>query len=264
MIRKVDFRKKHSEAVNHVVKFTKYGESVDATEYLRLAMPEDYRKRGYERGISDELDASLQADMTPYFARHMSEKGFALVTRNLEVSTVFSSYNEPWLYCASCINNRSNRDGSLESLRRKFTESKGEDSVVSAIEDADQWAKQIGIEFASGVELDKHIKDDCARLVIGLSLIEKMTGINTLPWVDMIVWVEHGPVCYEDRHLVIETDSDMPTLQAIRACFTKRTEFSWQREYRFAVSTSGRPLSDVILLKASPELHLLSTRIDGD
>ena len=60
---------------------------------------------------------------------------------------------------------------------------------------------------------------------------------------------------------MIETQSDMPTMEALRACFTKRREFSGQREYRFAVRVAGRPLRQAIYLEMSTELLRLTRRL---
>ena len=89
-----------------------------------------------------------------------------------------------------------------------------------------------------------------------------MCGLDALPPVDTVVWVNHGPVHYEERQLVIETENDMPTMEALRVWFTKRPEFSGQREYRFAARFTGGPKCKAILLQASGELLWLTRRLD--
>ena len=98
-------------------------------------------------------------------------------------------------------------------------------------------------------------------LLLGPGLAQRVCGLDALPQVDTVVWVSHGPVHYEDRRLVIETERDMPTMEAVRACFTKRKEFSGQREYRFAVHVAGRPLRKAIYLETPGELQGLTKRL---
>ena len=61
---------------------------------------------------------------------------------------------------------------------------------------------------------------------------------------------------------MIETENDMPTMEALRVWFTKRPEFSGQREYRFAARFTGGPKWKAILLQASGELLRLTRRLD--
>ena len=93
-------------------------------------------------------------------------------------------------------------------------------------------------------------------------MARRVCSLDSLPCVDTVVWVNHGPVHYEERRLVIETESDMPSMEALRSCFTKRPEFSGQREYRFAVHMAGGPKWKAVLLQASGELLRLTRRLD--
>lgn len=92
-------------------------------------------------------------------------------------------------------------------------------------------------------------------------LARQACGVDALSPADTVVWVTHGPVHYEDRRPVIESQSDMPAMEAVRACFTKRKEFSGQREYRFAIRVAGKPLREAIYLEMSPELLRLTKRL---
>ena len=50
-------------------------------------------------------------------------------------------------------------------------------------------------------------------------------------------------------------------MEAVRACFTKRIEFSGQRECRFAVHVAVRPLRKAINLETPGELLGLTRRL---
>ena len=45
-----------------------------------------------------------------------------------------------------------------------------------------------------------------------------------------------------------------------RGWFTKKTRFADEREYRFAVSTLGRPRTDTFILPISDELRMLTAK----
>ena len=244
------------------MKFSAKGESPDATRNLRLATPADFRESGYEPGIADDLDAALRSDMAPYLARQMSRRGSYLSADNISASAMFTAIAEPWVYCASIPPTWSYGPGALDTLKKEFAESKGRDAVVSAIDKPQLFARQLGIEFALGVELGSDVADDHMSRLLDSALALRVCDLDALDPVDTIVWVSHGPVHYEDRRLVIETQSDMPTMEALRACFTKRREFSGQREYRFAVRVAGRPLRKVVYLETSGELLRLTKRLE--
>ena len=114
------------------------------------------------------------------------------------------------------------------------------------------------------MEVGKDVEENYTMGLLDRELARRVCGLGALPPIDTVLWVSHGPVHYDDRRLVIETESDMPTMEALRACFTKRTEFSGQQEYRFAMRVAGRPLRKAIHLQASGELLRLTRRIDAE
>ena len=264
VVRYVEFRTGYREAIEGVVKFSAKGESPDVTGNIRLATPADFRESGYEPGIVDDLDAAQQADMAPYLARNLSRKLGYVAATDISASVMFAAAAEPWVYCASIAPTRSYGVGSLGALKREFAESKGSDAAITAIDNPRQFARRLGIELALSVEVGKDVKEDYGMGLLDREFARRECGLGALPPIDTVLWVSHGPVHYEDRRLVIETESDMPTMEALRACFTKRTEFSGQQEYRFAMRVAGRPLRKAIYLQASGELLRLTRRIDAE
>ena len=80
--------------------------------------------------------------------------------------------------------------------------------------------------------------------------------------IDKVVNVYHGPVRYQDQSGVLETLEDTVDLfGAKRAWFTKGTEFSGQREYRFAVSTLGALRKNKRMITVSDEIRRLVAEI---
>ena len=260
--RYVDFRTGYPEAVGGIVKFSAKGESPDAKRNIRLATPADFRERGYEPGIADDLDAAQQADMAPYLARRLSRKGGYVAANDISASATFAAMEEPWIYCASTAPTRSYGAGSLGALKDEFAESKGSDAAITAIDNPQLFARRLGVELALSVEVGRDVKDNYAMGMLDREIARRVCGLDALPPVDAVVWVNHGPVHYEERRLVIETERDMPTMEALRVWFTKRPEFSGQREYRFAARFTGGPKWKAILLQASGELLRLTRRLD--
>ena len=264
VVRYVDFRTGYREAIEGVVKFSAKGESPDVTGNIRLATPADFRESGYEPGIVDDLDAAQQADMAPLIARNLSRKLGYVAPTNISVSAKFTAAAEPWVYCASIAPTLSYGVESLGALKSEFAESRGSDAAITAIDNPHQFARRLGIELALSIEVGTDVKENYAMGLLDQKLARSECGLGALPPIDTVLWVSHGPVHYEDRRLVIRTENDMPTMEALRACFTKRTEFSGQQEYRFAMSVAERPLWKAIYLQASGELLRLTRRVDAE
>ena len=255
VVQYVDFRTGYRDAFGGVVKFSKKGEAPEETRNIRLATPSDFRDGGYEPGIADDLDSAQRADMAPYLARQMSRKGSYVSAADISASMMFTVTKEPWVYCTSIAPTWSY---DVRALRREFAESKGSDAAITAIEKPDQFARQLGIELALGVEVGWDAAEDNMTGPLGPLLARLWCGLDPVLSVETVVRVSHGPVHYEDRSLVIEAQSDMPTMEELRACFTKRMEFSGQREYRFALQVAGGPLRKAIYIETSGELLRLT------
>ena len=121
---------------------------------------------------------------------------------------------------------------------------------------------QLGIDFAISVDKSKHVElgqiDEWAyrqsRYTVGLWEGEHR--------VDKFIRVYHGPVVYEDQSGVVESMEDFADFSMVpRGWFTKKTRFSGEREYRFAVSTLGRPRTETFKLPISDELRMLTAKV---
>lgn len=235
-VHRVDYRPSLSPSVRRVVKFSERCHAPCQAEKLRLATPSYYRdQESLPPGIADPNENKLRKNATPW-ARNRFPYG------SIKATAVFSSDSEPWVYCASHLSSYH----TSRNLKAKFSDEYDYDAATE-IQDVDAFAMWLGIDFALQVNKDKHLKmEDFYR--------EAYRASNHS--IDTFVYVYHGPVHYEDESGVIATNDDWTDIHgAVRAYFTKRTEFEDQSEYRFAVSTHRTPRDKVFWLDVSEELR---------
>ena len=247
----VDYRPRQTN-IREVVRFSKACHSPCRAEKLRLTTPSYYwDQENLRSGIADPDENTLRKDTTPLI-RDLARIPYG---SSFQSKTVLSSSIEPWLYCTSHFPLLS----MYRKLKTRFSDKYDYDAATE-IKDVNDFAMWLGIEYA--LQIDKGNGP-------------KLDGLN--PWainfspdlkqlrdleknIDAVVHVYHGPVHYEDESGVIATDDDWVDIHgAVRACFTKRTEFADQSEYRFAVSTLGMPNDKVLWLDVSEELRGLTS-----
>ena len=250
-VHRVDYRPRSSPNVRRVVKFSERCHAPCQAEKLRLATPSYYRNQETLRpGISDPHDSTLKKNVTPWM-RNRIPYG------SVEAEAVYLSSREPWVYCASHLPSRH----VYRELKFKFSNEYGYDAATE-INDVDAFAIWLGIDFALQINKDKQLKLEVLDRVA-----YRASSYSTDLWqtegvqnIDTLVHVYHGPVHYEDESGVIVTDDDLADIHGgVRACFTKRTEFEDQSEYRFAVSTPGTPRKEIFKLKISEDLRQLTS-----
>ena len=251
LVHRVDYRPRLSPSIGKVVKFSKRCYAPSCAEKLRLATPSYYRDHeSLPPGIADPDENKLRKNATPWM-RNRFPSG------SIEMKVVFSSFSESWVYCASHLSHyRASRN-----LKANFSEEYDYDAATE-INDVDAFAMWLGIDFALQVDKEKHLKLE------GLNTwAYQASRYSTNLWpqkgvqnIDTVVHVYHGPVHYEDESGVIATNDDWADIHgAVRAYFTKRTEFEDQSEYRFAVSTPGTPRKEIFKLKISEDLRQLTS-----
>ena len=247
LVNRLDYRSRRVRGVGDVVVFSEPCYAAFRAEKLQLATPAYYREQENLPGrIRDRHDGTLTKDATQWARTKAGPSARA------ELS--FRSTPEPWVYCASHYHlNSELRDLKAEFAKYGYT-------AVTAIPDPDAFARWLGIAFAltldkrNGVRLgalDDQIAADApaaGRFVF---------GIFAALYPD-IVLVHHGPVHYEDSSGRIATQEDFSDSNGgLKACFTKKTCFKFQSEYRFAVSTLGEPVKRKHWIRVSPELREL-------
>ena len=233
LVHHLDYRPRRVRGVGDVVRFSEPCFAAFRARKLPLATSAYYREdEDLEEYIRDPQDGTLTKDGTPW-ARTIAGPG-----ARAELS--FRSTPEPWVYCAAHY--YLNRE--LRELKARF----GHGKAVTAIPDPDAFARWLGIEFA--LTLDK-MND------VRLGPLDQI-AYALCPDIDTVVHVHHGPVHYEDESGRIATQEDFSDSNGgLKACFTKKTCFKFQSEYRFAVSTLGEPVKRKHWIRVSPELREL-------
>ena len=247
---RVDYRSGFQPNVGQVVKFTKSCHTPCRSEELWLSTPSYYRdQEELPPGIADPYDSTLTRDIGPWMSNRIG-------IGSIDAKAVLSSDGEPWVYCASHLQS----DRAYRQLRSTFSDEFNYDAATE-IKDVDGFAMWLGVDFALQVNKDGHLN------LGGLdTLVYARSNYSTNLWkqegvrnIDTFVNVYHGPVHYEDESGVITTRDDLVDIHgAQRAWFTKRTEFAYQSEYRFAISTLGNPTVDVFKMEVSDELRQLT------
>ena len=223
---------------------------------IRLATPAHYRKsEGVDPDIADPHDGLLTKDATPWVRQELALREPGSFIHDQSASLTYSSApDEPWVYCTS-MSPRSRREAT--DLRARFPKY----DALTVIRDPASFAMRLGIDFAIRIDKSEHVELDRVdeeayrRSRYTVSLWEGEHRI------DKFVRVYHGPVVYEDLSGVVASREDFVDFSMVpRGWFTKKTRFSVEREYRFAVSTLGRPRKETLRLPISEELRALATK----
>ena len=201
---------------------------------------------------TDPHDGFLTKDATSWMRRALTSN-LGLI-ENVNATMTFSSHQEPWVYCTSIP---PTNEAGWRELRERFHEY----DAMTVIRDPNCFAVQLGIDFAVSVQESTHVD---------LSPMEKWAyeqSSYAVPlWegkhrIDKIIRVYHGPVVYEDQSGVLGSVEEVVDSSMVpRGWFTKKKGYSREREYRFAVSTLGKPREDTFKLRISDELRRLTTK----
>ena len=260
-VRRAGHRSLPARKVGRLLKFTEWKFAPCRARELQLVTPEGYRREeGSGPGVADRLDGCLTKDATPWMKETVLRGEYLPLgsVRSFKATMTFLSPEEPWIYCTSI---RPEDAAAMRTLTAEFPQY----DAATEIADPAEFARQLGIDFALGLDADQDV------VVTPLQdLVYARSSYSVSFWegrrqVDKIVNVYHGPVRYEDQSGVLQSLEDVVDLRgAQRAWFTKRTKFSGQREYRFAVSTLGIPRDSKKMLAVSDEIRKLTTEVWTD
>lgn len=253
-VRRLDCRPSSSPRIQGVVKFSKRCHAPFQSENIQLAIPEYYRTDdGLDPGVGDPQDSVLEKDLTPWAINQVG--GFG---SSVKANASFSSSEEPYIYCTSI---KPLSDRKMKKMKNKVF-SKYQYDAATEIQTPDAFAMQLGIDFALSVDKEKDVKLGGLEKLIYLKSSYTVGLWKGSRNIDKIVNVYHGPVHYEDQSGSVETQKDFfDPYGAERAWFTKKTRFSDQKEYRFAVSTPGTPTNMIFRLAISDEIRELMAEI---
>jgi len=239
--------------VRELVKLSERRFAPTCARKLRLATPAHYRKgEGSDSHPADPHDGLLTKDATPWMRQALAPKAGTI--QSLSATLTFSAPGEPWVYCTSMSPPRGRE---AEDLRARFPQY----DTTTVVKDSEAFAIQLGIDFAISVRKPAHVElgpiEEFAyrsgRYRVGLWAGEHA--------IDKIIRVYHGPVVYEDQSGVLGSAEDVVDFSMVpKGWFTKKTRFSGEREYRFAVSTLGKPRKDTFKLGISDELRMLTAK----
>ena len=252
LIHRLDYRPQGASAVGDVVVFSEPTYAVFRTERLQLATPAYYRRqKGLRLGIRDVRDSTLTKNSIRW-AKTIVLAGMVTGSR-----VSFASSREPWIYCASHYE----LDRELRQLKDHFAEKYGY-TAAARIRDPNAFAMWLGIDFALNLNKATDVK---LGALDKINYARSSYNANLRPGsgqIDTVVHVCYGPVCYEDSSGCIATQEDWFDPHAgPRAWFTKKTCFTSQCEYRFAVSTIGDPVKPRHYIDVSPELRELTSAL---
>ena len=250
VINQVDFREVRTPIQNGIARFTERNNAPGISGCIQLRTPDFYRKQ--EGG--DELDGVKEADLAPYIAARLREAGFPASKDNFTAHSLLASPDEPWILCTSI---KPSDPAGAASLESRFAD-KGPDAMVTTVDDIGAFATQLGIDMAQSADLKCTTKDNIIHKIrqhLWQHTFRQAFGDDRE--INAFVNVIHGPVHYENETLTVRTSGDLADAEAHRVLFTKKTGFTGEREYRFAVS-AGSPASDTFRLSVSPELSVLT------
>ena len=246
VIQSVDFRPTRTPIDHGVARFTAKEHSPSEADNIQLCTPVFYRK--LEAG--DAMDSAQAANLAPFVAAHLRKSGMPVSENYFTAAGTMVSPKEPWILCTSI---RPSHAAGATLLEQQFS-SKGSEAVVTTVDDHNAFARQLGVDVARSAETKRAVKDDVFDL-INRHRYWLATGSDVE--IDAIVRVIHGPVHYSNSTLTVRTGGDIANAGLYRIWFTKRTKFSGEYEYRFAVS-AGCPTTDTFRLDISPELSRLT------
>ena len=185
---------------------------------------------------------------------------------DIQARTNIASQYEPWLFCTSVY---PDSERELKALRKAFLSSCGDErgayDTATEISDADAFAYQLGRDFAMYFDSDEYMQSPDGPTRILWDLVKHQV-IQAFPDLEEsqsflngalnVFVVSHGPVMYGDAPILEYSPEKLDA--TIFRYFSKRSVFSNQAEYRFAIDMPGRrPIKEVCSLPMSDEIRRL-------
>ena len=232
-----------------VVKFSKRQHAIPHSRDLQLATPRFYRNYpGEGLGIRDEKEASYvkRMDLKGFFDKYSPELSRLGMAPGQGSAEMTFARDDCWMFCTSV---KPAMEGQGWQLGRQFSE---EYDCATVIEDASEFARELGSTFGAG------ISDDDLSLS-GLDILARYSMIPELG--ETMVRVYHGQVVYTDDAVAI-IESYPEDKRAAVVPFLKRSQYAYQREYRYVVVTHGEAKEQVLLLPVSEDLRALTEMWD--
>lgn len=245
LVHAVDLVQRGAEAhTGTVVKYSHSKYALAETDHLQMATAQYYRHyEGNAQGVRDENEATYQESLLGYLAKWNPEvRGLLDPWRGSASGSVTYRVDEQWIFCTSSSpQSRSEQVRMCEEFEADCATWLGEPS---------EFARELGSAFAQMVPAPPVLREEWFHQI-------QDSMMRTRSSFDRVVHVRHGPVVYtDDAESLIES---VPLqLRSAVVPFVKSTEYAYQREYRFTISTIGTPAQRTLLVPVTPELRALS------
>ena len=221
-----------------LVKLSESAHAIPGATHLQIATPAYYRRiENSDAQVRDEMEARYVESRRSTLAKR-GFGGVLALDRNASLEVTYSK-DDLWLYCTSIA---PSSDAELAELRERF-----EAEATTIIRTPSAFARELGSGVALNIRPEELTPEPLGWLKRRL----------LPPDVSNVVHVHHGPVYYTD-HAEEVLDAVPVTERATLLPFMKRRSYSWQREYRFAVSVIGSPTEDTYRVPIGPNLRALA------
>ena len=243
VIRRVNGSLMHGRiAQRQVVRFSKREHSPRLSDEIRVSTLAHYREgENLERDQRDPMEGRLKLDAAPFYARLLSERGVTVPVRSFSAKAQYAVLTDPWVYCTAFC---PVREREAYSLAHRISP---DYDTITDILDVNAFALELGVDFA--IKLNPAIHAEARS---GVDLVQRAVVVGS--GFEKVVYVDHGPVVYEDISGTMRTGREPFELES-RFCFTKPTAFSYQSEYRFALRTIGEPTDGALRIPVSDALR---------
>ena len=247
----------HRGRNRQIVRFSEREHSPRIGSEIWLSTLEHYRKgENLHADQRDSMEGRLKLDAAPFLVRSLTKSGVHGAVDSISAKMEVAISSDPWVYCTALW-----PGGTSAALKLARRLSPDYDTITHIL-DIDAFAMELGIDFALALDPSRDLSrptsgaeaDQAIRFDAWLQVAKAKASIGAA----RVVFVDHGPVAYEDLSGVVRTGREVANLRS-SAGFTKPRSFSYQSEYRFALRTIGEPSNTTLRLPVSDALRALTS-----
>ena len=203
-IRRVNDSLPRGRVTRQVVRFSKREHSPRLSDEIWVSTLAHYREgEGLEADQRDPMEGRVKLDATPFVARRLSEGGVLDTARSLWANAEYDLATDPWVYCTAF------HPGSERDAYRLGKRISSSNDTITNVLDVNAFALELGIDFAIKLNAAIHTKP-----LSGWHLIQG--AIASSDGFEKVVYVDHGPVAYEDISGTLDTGREPVDLASTR------------------------------------------------
>ena len=228
-----------------IVKYSERQYALPHSRAVQLATPRYYRNYpGEDLGIRDEKEASYikRMDLKGFLDKYSPQLSSLGMAPGQGSADLTFARDDCWMFCTSV---KPTTDGQAGQLGQPFSK---DYDCATVIGNASEFAMELG------ATLGAHIRDADLRLS-GLDILARYSMMPELG--ETMVRVYHGQVVYTDDPVPI-IESYPEEWRATIVPFLKRSQYAYQREYRYVVVTHGEAKKQALRLPVSEDLRALT------